>query len=97
MFGVTSVAFALLWVRSREALLRAKYELAQRTHLEQRVDSTQRLDSIERTLDAIAVEVERLGESDRFTARLLAERLAAIDAPPPRSTPPAPARMTTPH
>lgn len=31
----------------------------------------QRLERIERAIDAVAVEVERLGEGQRFTARLL--------------------------
>lgn len=35
-----------------------------------------RLARIEQAVDAVAVEVERLGESQRFTASLLAERLA---------------------
>ncbi|MEO6447533.1 MAG: hypothetical protein ABIZ91_06980 [Gemmatimonadaceae bacterium] len=42
-----------------------------------------RLDRLELAIDAIAVEVERLSESQRFTARLLAERLPASDALPP--------------
>jgi len=43
----------------------------------------QRLASIEQALQAIAVEVERLGEGQRFTARLLADRLPQ-DASTPR-------------
>jgi hypothetical protein len=38
--------------------------------------SEERLARIEQAVDAIAVEVERLGESQRFTTSLLAERLA---------------------
>jgi hypothetical protein len=41
----------------------------------------QRLEGIEQVVQAIALEVERLGEGQRFTTRLLAERLA-VDAPP---------------
>ena len=37
----------------------------------------QRLESIEQALQAIAIEVERLGEGQRFTARLLTDRLPA--------------------
>jgi hypothetical protein len=33
----------------------------------------QRLDRIEQAIDAVAVEVERLGEGQRFTTRLLSE------------------------
>lgn len=41
-----------------------------------------RLDRIEQAVDAIAVEVERISESQRFTSRLIAERLPAHDALP---------------
>jgi hypothetical protein len=40
-----------------------------------------RLAGIERAIDAMSVELERLGEGQRFTTRLLAER-AAKDASP---------------
>ena len=33
-----------------------------------------RLDRMERAIDSIAVEVERISEAERFTAKLLAER-----------------------
>jgi hypothetical protein len=41
------------------------------------------------------IEIERLGESHRFTAKLLAERdhLPRVDVPPP----PSPLRVITPH
>lgn len=42
----------------------------------------QRLASIEHAVQAIAVEVERLGEGQRLTARLLADRI-----PPDAATP----------
>ena len=38
----------------------------------------QRLDQIQQSVDAIAVEVERIAEAQRFSAKLLAER---ADAP----------------
>jgi hypothetical protein len=41
-----------------------------------------RLERIEQAVDAIAVEVERMSESQRFTARLLAERLPTTEALP---------------
>lgn len=63
-----------------------------------RVDES-RLDRLEAAVDAIAVEVERISESQRFTVNLLSERL-----PPARQvdriaelSPPAPKRTTTPH
>lgn len=53
-----------------------------------------RLARVERAVDAIAVEVERLGEGQRFVTRLLAEqqpRGVPGLAPPPRE------RVDTPH
>jgi hypothetical protein len=38
----------------------------------------QRLRSIEQAVDAIAVEVERISEAQRFTARVLAERAEPV-------------------
>jgi hypothetical protein len=38
----------------------------------------ERLERIEQTLDALAIEAERNGEAQRFTARLLAERLGEL-------------------
>lgn len=41
-----------------------------------------RLERIEQAVDAIAIEVERMAESQRYTTRLLAERLPASEALP---------------
>jgi hypothetical protein len=46
----------------------------------------QRMERMEQALDAIAVEVERISEGQRFTTRLLSERLkepAALPAASP--------------
>lgn len=40
-------------------------------------ESEARLQRLEQAIDAIAVEVERMSESQRFTAKVLAERLPA--------------------
>ena len=40
-----------------------------------------RLDRIEHAVEAIAVEVERISEGQRFTTKLLAERAASEGAP----------------
>ena len=42
----------------------------------------ERLYRIEQAVDAIALEVERMAESQRFTARLLTERLPTPEALP---------------
>lgn len=44
-----------------------------------------RLQRLEQAIDAIAVEVERMSESQRFTAKVLAERLPAADKSLPPS------------
>ena len=41
-----------------------------------------RLQRIERALEAIAIEVERISEGQRFTTKLLSERTGAAPAPP---------------
>lgn len=45
-------------------------------------------------VEAIAIEVERISEAQRFTTKLLAERTAAD---PARSRPAGPPRVITPH
>lgn len=52
-----------------------------------------RLQQMEAHVDALAVEVERVGEGQRFLARALAEQPSAV---PPRTAAP-PARIVTPH
>jgi hypothetical protein len=39
-----------------------------------RLDVEQRFDQLQQSVDAIAVEVERIAEAQRFSAKLLAER-----------------------
>jgi hypothetical protein len=64
--------------------------MAQHEHLVE-----QRLASIEHAVQAIAIEVERLGEGQRFTTRVLTERLPAGTAP--RSLEAEARRVDTPH
>jgi hypothetical protein len=53
---------------------------------------TERLERIERAVDTTALEVERIGESQRFLTRALGER-SVIDAPRTESS----GRVITPH
>lgn len=53
---------------------------------------TERLDRIERAVDVTALEVERIGEGQRFLTRTLGERSVA-DPPRPDAT----GRVITPH
>jgi hypothetical protein len=82
----TTVGFAAAWMRVRERAIRA--EMAQR--LPQDVEA--RFESLQRAVDAIAIEVERISEAQRFSAKLLAER-----SPASAERPRVPGQVTTPH
>ncbi|HEX2779185.1 MAG TPA: hypothetical protein VHM30_06790 [Gemmatimonadaceae bacterium] len=49
-------------------------------------DVTARLERIEHAIDAMAVEVERIAEGQRFTTKLLSERASERDALPHPTT-----------
>ena len=68
----STVGFAIAWARTRERALRA--ELAQRM-----MPSTaeKQLAQLQESVEAMSLELERIGEAERFTARLLAERVPA--------------------
>jgi hypothetical protein len=52
------------------------------------VESTQRLERMEQAMDAIAIEIERVSEGQRFVTRLLSERgAAALGAAQPAAEP----------
>ena len=42
------------------------------------LDTTRRLERIEQGLDAVAIEVERIAEAQRFAAKLMAEQQRAL-------------------
>jgi hypothetical protein len=74
IFGTSSATIlSLAKMNMRAAELRAR-------GADPRVED--RLERIEQAVDAIAVEVERMSESQRFTARLLSERLPDSGALP---------------
>lgn len=54
----------------------------------------QRLERVEHAIEAIAIEVERISEGQRFTTRLLTDRHAAALVPDPRAPR---GGSTTPH
>lgn len=70
--AVTSIGFAVAWIRTRERAIRAETALAH-----YRPDKTLSGERIEAAVDAVALEVERLAEGQRFVARLLSERAGA--------------------
>ena len=50
-------------------------------------DSTQRLERLEQAIDTIAVEIERISESQRFMTKIMADRPGAAAATSPAATP----------
>ena len=63
--GCALSALALAWGSRRPASIKP-----------QRLDAFEdRLARVEQAIDTVAVEVERIGEAHRFTAKLLSERL----------------------
>ena len=74
---ITSVALlAGVYVATRWALAAAKTRQLEPS----RVDDN-RLEQIQQTVDSIAIEVERIAEAQRFTAKLAAERSEAKQLP----------------
>lgn len=70
MIGITLSMLALAWASRRPATLKP-----------QRLDALEdRLSRVEQAIDTVAIEVERIGEAHRFTARLLTERLDPLPA-----------------
>jgi hypothetical protein len=84
---VTTIGFAIACLRARERALRAE---GRARPLESSA-STQ--DRLERAVDAIALEVERISEGQRFVTRLLAESSSQRQSPHRLDTP----RVITPH
>ena len=83
---VTTGFVASLWLLLRYLALRQKRPLSSPTDA-----ILQRLDRMEASIEALAIETERIGESNRFVARLLAERSV------PKAIPGTPERVITPH
>jgi hypothetical protein len=46
-------------------------------------DVTARLERMEQAIDSIAIEIERISEGQRFTTKLLSDRVAASPPAPP--------------
>jgi hypothetical protein len=84
---VISIAGAYALGRSRRRELPA-------AHVD--TDLAERVERVERLMETMTVEIERLGEGQRFMIKVMSEKpasLAAPDAPGPRS----PGRVITPH
>jgi hypothetical protein len=91
-FVPVSVTLTALWLAARSRAARAEAIVHQLAILpalkgERSVADTQ----LGQALDAIAVEVERISEGQRFTTKLLSERRD------PAASPSTPLRVNTPH
>ena len=62
-----TLAFGVAWYMTRAELRRRRRE-------QEPPQAVERFDRIERAVESIAMDVERLSEDQRFTTRLLAER-----------------------
>lgn len=95
---VTSAVFLTAWLRARERAIRAELG-APRQPREAAVQSEE--NRLHQAVEAMAVELERVGEGQRFLTRLLADRVAAeANRDARRSTDPTGpggGRIITPH
>jgi hypothetical protein len=79
-FGLfsTTVGFAALWIRARDRATRAESLL-------EGIRMGGRGDSMSPALDAIAEEVERIGEGQRFITRIMSESANRAELTRPRA------------
>ena len=84
----STVTFIALWIRARERAIRAAVD--PRRHVEPEAD----IERLVNAVDAIAVEVERISEAQRFTTKVLVERHDTSGVAKRLS---APERVITPH
>jgi hypothetical protein len=91
-FGPVTLLIGTLWIVALKRAQRAEAML-DRLMLTQQIrgESKEPTSRVMEALDSLAVEVERISEAQRFTARILAER---HDPHRPSSMP---ARIITPH
>jgi hypothetical protein len=68
VLAASTLGFAAAWVRARERAIRAERRGAPTT------DGDDRFDRLERAVEAIAGEVDRMSEGQRFVGELLAGR-----------------------
>ena len=88
--GITLSMIVQAWVQTRTR----KEPKAPQARLEA-IDA--RLSRMEERIETIAIEMERVAEGQRFTAKLLADRASAAAQPLARPAPQSESRITTPH
>ncbi len=74
----TTIAFAALWIRARDRATRAESLL-------EGIRLSSRTDGASSALDAIAEEVERIGEGQRFITRIMSEHASRGEVARPRT------------
>lgn len=91
-FGPVTILLGTLWVLALRRAQRAETML-DRLMLTQQIrgETNDPASKVMDALDSLAVEVERISEAQRFTARILAERHDPIRQPS------MPAKIITPH
>jgi hypothetical protein len=87
------IGFLGAWFGAQFGARRAARFAAEEALTGNRASLDNNLTALIQAVDTIALEVERLSEGQRFTARLLSERPALMAAPRPET----PARVITPH
>jgi hypothetical protein len=77
VFGIPAIVlFFRMWFRHKEKMA----EMKGATHGNPMIEA--RLSRIEEAVETIAVEIERMGEGQRFVTKLLAERAALLPEAP---------------
>jgi hypothetical protein len=98
LFGMAAgisavVGFVAAWIGAQFGAKRAARLAAEEALSHGGLSIDRNFSSLVQSVDAIALEVERLSEGQRFTARLLSER-SPLGAPAKQESP---ARVVTPH
>ena len=88
LIATTGFAIAGAWAVGRARGMRDVTRLR-----DDELSAQQRLEAMQRTLESVAEEVERLGEVQRFALKVIAEK-AALPADTPKLQP---GRVITPH
>ena len=65
---VTTIGFAIAWVRARERVLRLRAQVTPAPDA-----ALANADRLEEAIGAVALEVERIGEHQRYMTKLLAD------------------------
>jgi hypothetical protein len=68
VLGVAAVGFAVSWIRARERAIRAEHERRILGDIQSR-----RFDRLDQAVDAMALEVERIAEIERFAVQALGD------------------------